>query len=90
MNTPITVSLWDGATQIASTTANASRPDVGAVIGDNGLHGYTLQIPSAYANGVSHSLQVRFESSTTQLTGSPVTLACGSGGGSNDAGYVDI
>ncbi|HEY3738696.1 MAG TPA: hypothetical protein VGL53_02570, partial [Bryobacteraceae bacterium] len=89
LNTSITVSLWDGATQIASTTANSSRPDVGAAIGDNGVHGYSLQLPSAYANGVSHALQVHFESSSTQLIGSPVTLKCGSAT-ANYAGNVDI
>jgi hypothetical protein len=84
---PITVSLWDGATQIASTTANSARPDVGAAIGDNGVHGFSLQLPSAYANGASHTLQVHFESSMTQLTGSPVTLKCAP---PNYTGNVDI
>jgi hypothetical protein len=89
LNIPITVSLWDGATQIAFITANSSRPDVGAAIGDNGVHGYSLQLPTAYANGASHTLQVHFESSSTQLTGSPVTLKCGSAP-ANYAGNVDI
>ena len=87
-NQPITVSLWDGAAQIASTTANGPRPDVGSVIGDNGLHGYGLQLPAAYADGASHSLQIRFETSAVQLTGSPRTLTCGSSP-ANYAGYVD-
>jgi hypothetical protein len=91
LNQSITVSLWDPATQaqIASTTANGSRPDVGTAIGDNGLHGYSLQLPSAYSNGASHALQVRFETSATQLSGSPVTLTCGSAS-TNYAGYVDV
>jgi hypothetical protein len=90
LNTPITVSLWDPATQtqIASTAANASRPDVGAAIGDNGVNGFTLLLPSAYANGALHTLQVRYESSTTQVHGSPVTLTCGSSGGSGPVSYV--
>ena len=75
-NTSITVTLWDGTTQIASTIANASRPDVGTFLGDNGLHGFMLPIPSAYKNVISHTLQVHYESSSTQL-GAPVTLSCG-------------
>src|SRR5262249_13269326 len=78
-STPINVTLWDGSTQIASTTANGSRPDVGAALGDNGLHGFTFSIPAGYANG-THSLQARYESSSTPLPGGSVTLSCGSSG----------
>ena len=89
LNTSIVVSLWDGATQIASATANGARGDVGAAIGDNGLHGFSLQLPSAYQNGVAHTLQVRYETSTTQVPGSPISLTCGQSNGANYAGYVD-
>ena len=87
-NIPVTVTLWDGANQIAATTANASRPDVGAAINDNGLHGFSIPIPSTVANGVAHALQVRYETSSTQVTGAPTTLTCGSTG-TNYAGWVD-
>ena len=89
LNTAITVTLWDGATQIASTTANAARADVGTVLGDNGNHGFSLQLPAAYANGVAHTLQLRYETSSTQLPSSPVTLTCGSSGVPSYAGYID-
>jgi hypothetical protein len=92
LNVPIVVSLWDPSTgnTIASTTANASRTDVGSYLGDNGLHGFSLQLPSSYVNGVNYTLQLRFESSSTQLAGSPVTLNCGSvAGATNYAGHVD-
>jgi hypothetical protein len=89
LNQPLTVSLWIGATQIAATTANGSRPDVGHAIGDNGQHGYSLPIPGAYTNGAAHSLEVHFETSTTQLSGSPVSLTCGTTP-TNYAGNVDI
>ena len=78
LNQPITVSLWDGVSQLASTTANASRSDVGTFLGDNGLHGFSLPVPPGYSNGVMHTLQMRFETSNTQLSGAPVTLTCGS------------
>jgi len=85
-NQALVVTLWDGATQIASALANGARPDVGAVIGDKGMHGFSLALPAGYANGVGHILQVRYETSTVQVSGSPVTLMCG---GTNYAGFVD-
>ena len=88
-NVPITVMLSDGATQLASVLANGSRGDVGAVLGDNGLHAYSIPIPSGYANGVSHTLQVRYETSSTQLPASPVTVNCGGSSVPNYAGWVD-
>jgi hypothetical protein len=92
LNQAITVTLWDGATQVASTTANTFRPDVGGVLGDNGLHGFSIPIPEAYKNGARRSLTVRFESSSTPLSSSPVDFTCGtpSGGPAPDyAGWTD-
>jgi hypothetical protein len=86
LNQALTVTLWDGSTQIASAVASAPRPDVGASIGDNGLHGFSLAIPAAYANGVPHALQIRYETSALQVPGSPATLTCG---GTSYAGFVD-
>ena len=86
LNQPINVTLWDGATQIASALANASRPDVGAFIGDNGLHGFSIPVPAAYRNILGSNLQVRFESFTSQLAGSPLTLDCRT---PNLAGWLD-
>jgi len=78
-NQALTVTLWDGPLQIASATAGGYWPDVGVFLGDSGLHGFNLQIPSAYANGIPHSLQVHYETSSTTL-GSPISLTCGSTG----------
>jgi len=91
LNTPLVVSLWYGSTQIASVTANGSRSDVGVALGDNGLHGFTLQIPAAYQNGAANNYQIHYETSTVQVPGSPVTLTCGSSGSSPAyAGHVDV
>ena len=87
LNTPIVVSLWDGAVLIASATANQSRADVGAVLGDNGLHGFSIPLPSSYANGVSHSLQLHYETGSTAV-GSTFNLTCNAGG-VKYAGYTD-
>ena len=89
LNTPILVTLWDGGTQVASVTANGSRGDVGGLLGDNGLHGFSIPIPSSVANGSTHTLQVRYETSASQLPGSPTNLTCGGSGTPNYTGYVD-
>ena len=39
------VTLWDGSTQVTEMAANALRSDVGGVLGDNGLHGFSILIP---------------------------------------------
>ncbi|HEY3743165.1 MAG TPA: S53 family peptidase [Bryobacteraceae bacterium] len=84
----ITVSLWYNGAQIASTIANGSRPDVGAVIGDNGLHGFSLPLPSKYLDGVSRNYSVHFENSTTALSaGTSIPLSCSIA--SLYAGYLD-
>jgi hypothetical protein len=62
---------------------------VGGVLGDNGLHGFSIPIPPAYANRVSRALQIRYEKSATQLPGSPATLRCVGAGTPNYTGWVD-
>jgi len=77
-NVSISVSLWDGTQQIASTIANGLRSDVGSYLGDDGRHAFTLSLPAAYLDGIPHSLQVHYANSTSnQVPGSPVSLTCG-------------
>lgn len=73
----IAVSLWYNGAVIATTTANGSRPDVGSVTGDSGLHGFSLSLPAAYLDGVGRTYSMRYESSTTNLpAGDAITLSC--------------
>ncbi len=76
LNTPITVSFYDGATLLTTVLANGSRPDIGASLGDNGLHGFSFATPLALRDGLPHTLFVRFESSGTNLASSPASLTC--------------
>ncbi|HXG66812.1 MAG TPA: hypothetical protein VNO70_17045, partial [Blastocatellia bacterium] len=85
LNTPITVSIYDGTLLIATVTADQSRPDVGAHLGDNGLHGFSVAMPSALRGG-THAIYIRFEGSNQDLSGSPRTLTCSS---ASYEGYVD-
>jgi hypothetical protein len=79
LNTSINVEIYDGATLIDTVLANASRPDVGAYMGDNGLHGFTVGTPGSLKTGTAHTLRIRFESSATDLTNSPASITCGAG-----------
>lgn len=88
LNTPIQVTLYDGASPIQTVLANGHRPDVGAFLGDNGNHGYTITIPPLLKDGKTHSLHVRFESSTFDLNNSPASITCPET--PNYAGYVDV
>ena len=76
LNSPIYVSIYDGSTLVTSVTANTLRSDVGAYLGDNGLHGFAIPTPSRFKDGQTHQLRVRFEDSTVNLTNSPQTLTC--------------
>ncbi|HEY0555096.1 MAG TPA: hypothetical protein VGG20_12570, partial [Thermoanaerobaculia bacterium] len=77
LNTPITVSFYKDGTSLTTVLANASRSDVGAYLGDNGLHGFGIVTPASLQDGIAHTVSVRFEGSATNLTSSPVTLTCG-------------
>src|SRR5436190_158840 len=61
---PIKIAIFDGPTRITTVIANVSRPDVGAAIGDNGLHGFNLPTPAALKDGQTHSIAIRFEGTT--------------------------
>ncbi len=76
LNTPIHVSVYDGPTLLTTILANISRPDVATFIGDNGLHGFNIPTPSVLKNGLPHSVDVRFESTTIQLGTSPRSITC--------------
>jgi hypothetical protein len=68
LNTSISVSLYDGDTLITTLLANQPRKDVGAYLGDNGAHGFTIPIPTCLKNEEAHSISIRFETSNISLT----------------------
>jgi hypothetical protein len=76
LNSSITVELYDGATLLLTVPATISRPDVGAFLGDNGLHGFKIPLPASLMTGTAHSVHVKFETSSTDLVGSPASLTC--------------
>ena len=76
LNTSITASFYDNGVLFTTVLANLSRPDVGAFLGDNGLHGFSVTTPLSLQTGSAHQVSVRFEGSGTNLSLSPVSLTC--------------
>jgi hypothetical protein len=74
LNTSMDVSIYDGSNRITTVRADQSRPDVGTLLGDNGLHGFNITTPDTLRTG-SHSVSVRFESSSSELSNGQRTIA---------------
>jgi hypothetical protein len=66
-NTSITVGIYADNQLVQTVTANGSRPDVGSVLGDNGLHGFNIPTPASLKNNGAHTITARFESGNTNL-----------------------
>ena len=75
-NTPLNVSFYDNGSLFSTVFANSSRPDVATYLGDNGLHGFSFATPSSLRDGSTHVLNAMFESSSSNLAASPVSLTC--------------
>ncbi|MGH9826749.1 MAG: BACON domain-containing protein, partial [Blastocatellia bacterium] len=88
LNISINAEIFDGTTLIAIVPANISRPDVGAFLGDNGFHGFSITTPAALKTGAAHNIHVNFEASSVQLGGSPATISCTASTASY-VGFVD-
>ena len=78
LNTPITVSVYDGALILLIFQANLNRPHVGAFLGDNGHHGFSIPTPISLKTETSHSVHLKFGTSGAELIKSPATLTCAS------------
>ena len=76
LNTSIYVSIYDNGTLLTTVPASSYRSDVAGLLGDNGLHGFSIATPNALKTGTAHTVSVRFEGSATNLSGSPVSLTC--------------
>lgn len=67
LNTSIRVSLYDGDRLITTLLADEFRSDVGAYLGDNGLHGFTIPVPNCLKDGAAHYVSIKFETSKINL-----------------------
>jgi len=68
LNTPISVSLYDGDTLITTLLASQPRSDVNTYLGDNGPHGFSIPIPASLRDEAAHTISIRFETSNINLT----------------------
>jgi hypothetical protein len=76
-NTPINVSIDRDNISITNIAANLPRQDLVNAGKGNGYHAFVYTVDSSWKDGASHSVRVRFNNTTTNLTWSPRTLLCG-------------
>ncbi len=67
LNTPINVTIYDGAIPVATVLSNELRTGVGDYLGDDGRHGFAIPLPLRFKNGNTHTLSVRPEEITINL-----------------------
>lgn len=72
LNSSIFIEIKENSVTVVETQANLPRPDVGAYLGDNGLHGFRINISNLYFNGL---VEVVFKGGGT-LSGGSFTLTC--------------
>jgi hypothetical protein len=93
LNEPISVQLFANGV-LSRVVANKPRQDVGAYLGDNGLHGFEIPIPPYYLDGVPRTYTVRFDSTSRPLANGTGTVQCGGNTPTSPApprysGYLD-
>jgi hypothetical protein len=76
-NTPISVDIYNGSTKLATVTANIFRQDLVNAGKGNGYHGFSYATPSSLKDGNAHSIYVKYGGTSTNLSGSPKSIACG-------------
>ena len=59
LNNPIEVTLCDEHKVIMTMLADRPRPDVGAALGDNGLHGFAIETPACFNDGTARKLIIK-------------------------------
>ncbi|WP_266362749.1 putative Ig domain-containing protein [Tellurirhabdus rosea] len=78
-NESIQVDVYINGQFVSKVLANQSRPDVGAALGDNGLHGFVYLLPAAYRSAGNYTIEVRYAGSSRHLHDSPKQYTCTGG-----------
>jgi PA14 domain-containing protein/fibronectin type III domain protein len=76
LNTSINVSIYDGATLLATVPANQYRQDIAQHLGDNGLHGFTYAVPASLKDGQPHTIWVKYAGTSINLGETPKSIQC--------------
>jgi hypothetical protein len=71
------VDIYNGGTKLTTVTANIFRQDLVNAGKGNGYHGFSYSTPGSLKDGNSHSINVKFGGISTNLSGSPKTITCG-------------
>jgi|GEM_PF-1207287 len=66
-NRPISVDLFINGQRAGTVLADRLRSDVGAYLGDNGLHGFEFTIPAAFRTPGTKTLEARYSGSSQTL-----------------------
>ncbi len=74
--TPISVSLYDGETLLATVTADRLRRDLVRNHKGDGKHGFVFTTPAALKDGMAHQIHARIAGSGIELNKSPQELDC--------------
>jgi len=91
LNTPISVSIYEGGTLLATVLADQSRPDVGSYVGDNGIHGFNIPFPDRLKDGQPHTISVKYGDTNINLWNSPFnSVSCVVPVPPNYEGYLDL
>lgn len=75
-NTPINVDIFSDNVLVMTVLADQFRQDlVNSGVG-NGNHGFSFTVPMSLKDGMLHSIEVRFNGTSTPLGGSPKSITC--------------
>lgn len=72
----VSVDIFDGATLIATLSANGYRPDLQSAGIGNGRHAYYYATPQTLKDGRPHVISVRVNQTNVNLSGTGRTIAC--------------
>ncbi len=88
-DSPIDVTIWDGASLLARVTASRMRWDLLAAGIGNGAHGFTYPVDARLFDGASHTIRIKAAENGADLLNTPQTIRCERLLGYQDAASCD-
>ena len=76
-NSSINVDVYRDGSLAATIPANLYRGDLYSAGKGNGYHAFVYTPPGSWQDGQGHSIHVRYAGTSTELPGSPRSVACG-------------
>jgi hypothetical protein len=75
-NSPINVDIYDGASNLATVSANLFRQDLLNAGKGNGFHAFVYNLPPSVRDGQMHYISVKFSGTNNHLNSSPRYILC--------------